>query len=157
MSGWGSLNFVKPEWRDDDADNVGDYVVDNYRHGPSDLRVAFELLALSGKVDMAQRLEGLMSTTYQRDVAILEHNELDEMIGILGEVPVIARKTLVDENDRVPTDKVEQLKSRSSELNFGNAGGHIPEDGVVEGILRVHSVRKALEAARARGLDVALN
>jgi hypothetical protein len=153
---WGSLNFLKPEWRDD-PDNAPDFVVDSYKHGPSDFRVAFELLALADQLDLGQRLQRLLNTTYDRDTAVLEPGELDEVIAILGMVPEIARKSLVDENDRVPAGRIEQLKEHSTVIDFGSEVGHQPEDGVAEALSRVFGVRKALEDARTRGLDVSLN
>lgn len=153
---WGSLNFLKREWRDD-AENARDFVVGSYKHGPSDFRVAFELLALSDRLDIAERLQGILNSAYEREIAVLERNELDDLIDILGKVPDIVRKTLVDENYLVPAARIPKLKEHSTVLDFSTDLGHLPEDGVSEGVSRVYGLMEALEDARTRQLDVALN
>lgn len=152
---WGKLYFLNAGWWAD-VDHVNDYVVGDYKHGPSDLRVAFELLALSNHADAALRLDEVTGKAYERDNSILERAELDEVISILAELPEFVRAALVDEHDRVPLDRIDALKANYSHLDFGAEAGHLPEDGIAEGLSRVLGVRQALERARAEGLDVAL-
>lgn len=153
---WGSLNFLKPEWRED-KENAAEFVVDSYRDGPSDLRVAYELLALAGCLDVARRLNELLERAYARDKAILDDNETNEVIDILGNIEEPVRKSLLDENDRVPLATIGDLRTRSTIIDFGDAVGHHPEDGVAEGLSRVFGVRDAIVNARDRGLNVSLN
>jgi hypothetical protein len=153
---WGNLNFMTPAWRAD-VGNAGDFVVDSYRHGPSDLRVAYELLVLAGHVELAERLDEVLEQAYKRETAVLDDAETNELIGILGKVEELVQGRLIDANSRVPPDKIDELKRRSTVLDFGDEGGHQPEDGVAEGLSRVYAVRDALVSARDRGLNTALN
>lgn len=146
---WGSFHFLRRGELDDG--------VDSYKHGPSDLRVAYELLALAGKPDLALRLEEIQGTAYERDRAVLEASELDEIIEILSKVSESVQATLVDDRGLVLPSQLDELRRRSTVLELGSDHGHIPEEGVSEGLSRVYGVLDALMHARARGLSVALN
>jgi len=153
---WGNLNFLEPAWRAD-PENAPEFVVDSYKNGPSDLRVAYELLVLGGHVALAERLDNMLEKTYERSRAVLDDAETDEVIEILGKVESMVQGSLIDENSRVLPEKIDELRQRTTVLNFSDAGGHFPEDGVAEGLSRVYAVRDALVSARDRGLNVALN
>ena len=153
---WGTLNFLKPEWRED-VENLGQFVVDNYRDGPSDLRVAGELLVLAGSSDSASRLNDLLSAVYARDQSVLNNNELDQVIDILGSVEAAVSTTLLDAEDHVPLAKIDALRAQSTLIDFSTDVGHFPEDGVAEALSRVLGVRDALVKARDGGLNVSLN
>jgi hypothetical protein len=150
---WGTLHLVPPGW-DPDAEDADDRIVHVFEHGPSHLQVASELWALCDAGRAAEIVE-LMARAYRRDPHVIEQPEIMSLLRLLdGLEECLVGSSFVDEQGRVPADRIPELKRRTSLLEIDDVEGVISEYAVAAGLSRVAVARSILQTARDEQLDV---
>jgi hypothetical protein len=151
-----SICLTRPEWRGD-PENAHEAVVEVLLHGPRYIQVALELWALAGHDDRVKEIEALLEIAHERDLPMLHTEEVEKLNVLLDGLDQALKGRLhLDEAWQIPSERMDEVRSRTQLLHLDDVGGRIGSDGVMEGISEVYELRGFLEQASRRSLNLAL-
>lgn len=152
---WGTF-YLLPRGIPADAENVDTHVVRTYRHGPSNIRIAEELLRLSGDAERAERLAAVFRRACERSAPLVDSQDIVDLLEILEGLEQRVDRALLDERGHIRADKMDDLRRRSQYLAVDDDGPQA-RLAVLNAFANVGDLLVALADARANDLEIALD
>ena len=153
---YGSLHLVPVGW-DGSADDAGSHVVETYRYGPSDIKLAIELARLCGDEARARQIKEAMDRGLERDETVLDERDIRDLLTAIDGLEGLVRSRLLGSDGLIPLERVADLRACSSYMDLDELRGDTAVDAGMEAISRVGGLRDFLVSAQSRGMHVALD
>jgi hypothetical protein len=153
---WGQMYLVPVDW-DPEAEDADDRVVYSFEYGRSHFKVASELWGLADDPERADKIESIFSAAYQRKPRLIEKADVELLRQLLAGIEDRLVGTFTDEHWNVPTDRIPELRRRTTMLEIDDAPHAIPEAAIAAGLSRVAIAREILDKAVNENLNVILD
>lgn len=155
QSEWGTFYLVRPRttWTagHEDVD-----VVRTYPNGPSDARIAEELLRLAGHDALAGQIVTALDRGNGRDPAILQLAEIRALLDALVGLEARVGQALLEKGGTIRPDQLAGVRERAVLLDLGEDNPAVRLE-VSNALARVASLAVALEDALAGGLEILMD
>jgi len=150
---YGTFYLVPSGW-DGQADDAHEHVVDRHRYGPSWIRLAIELARLSGDEPRAARIEEVLERAYERDDAVLDDRDIDDLLAAIDGLEKLVRASLLGADGLIPQERIADLRTRSKLMDLDEQHGGAVAYAGLDAMSRVSALRDYLEDARVRRLHI---
>jgi hypothetical protein len=151
-----SIHLLRSEWNNNPGD-LSDYVIEPLLHGPTYIEVALELWRLANREERAAKIEEVLARAHERAALVLHTEEIREFYDLLDGLDDAVKASTLDDEWLVPSERLDEVRRRTSLIDLGERPQHRANEGVSEGLSQVHGLRAFLKEALDRGLYVALD
>jgi len=152
-----TVYLVDPTWEGDREDR-DQSVVEEYPDTRDKFDVVEELWRLAGDDERANQIDAILNVVCERPDPVLNTDEITRILALTdGLEEALRAARVVDEHDRVPAEKLPELRARTRWVNLSDSGGRDPKYGVMVAVGGVWRLRYVLKEALDKGLHVALD
>jgi hypothetical protein len=140
-----------------ESEDADDRVVYSFEYGRSHFQVASELWALADDAGRAEKMEDTFSAAHRRKPRLMEKPDIELLRQLLEGLEDRLVGTFIDEHWNVPTDRIPELKRRTTMLEIDDIPHAVPEAAVAAGFSRVAIARNILQKALDENLNIVLD